>query len=96
MNITREVLNNYIHYYVLDDTLDKLFDLLESGTNIDHFILQYVNETALIYDTSTDYYISWYKLTHIGRCLQTNLNDIARFDLFMEDLIDTVINYKGV
>ena len=92
--LTREVFSDYIKNNVSDKILDKLFDLMETCTNIDYFILQYVNETALIYDTTNDYYISWYKLTHIGRDIHSNIPNMKYFEEVMDDLIDSVKNYE--
>lgn len=73
-----------------DNMLDKILDRIEQSKNTNGFIIQYVNDTVLIYNTYTDYYISWYKLTHIGRALQSNITRYNDFLLFMNELIEDI------
>ena len=85
-NIDRDIISE-----LLSPILDNgLYDQLEACKNVDDYIIQYFNETVLIYDTSTDLYLSWYKLTHIGRCFKTNIINIAitgiAFDIFVAKL----------
>lgn len=83
--ISREILTNMFNNLNYEQQ-DKLLDLIEYGQNKDGYIFQYHNETALIYDTYNDNFISWYKLTHIGRSIQTNITDIRTLDLLFEEL----------
>ena len=89
--ITRDELTRVIDNNLSYLELDRMLDLIESNDDREQFILHYYNETVLIYDTSTDYYISWYKITHIGRSLHTNITDIAILDMFIMDLKDILI-----
>ena len=81
-----ELFNKYF-----GDVFDEIFDIIETGDNKDDYIIQYFNETVLIYDTCTDLYISWYKLTHVGRGLVTNIKCIEDMDTFLQILKDSVI-----
>lgn len=82
--ITRDIINNEIEN--LFPNIDNLLDRIVYGQNTTCHILQYVNQTVLIYDTITDYYLSWYKLTHIGRAYHTNLESKTQLRMFLECL----------
>lgn len=87
--MTREILTN-IFDKIDYCKINILFDLIEANTDIDGFIFHYYNETVLIYNTYNDKYISWYKLTHIGRALNTNINSIDEMENFIEDIMSTI------
>lgn len=45
---------------------------------------------VLLLDTETGLYIRWYKLTHIGRDLYTNIGDKKQLEIFLTELLMTV------
>lgn len=45
---------------------------------------------VLLLDTETGLYIRWYKLTHIGRDLYTNIENKKQLEMFLTELIMTV------
>ena len=45
---------------------------------------------VLLLDTETGLYIRWYKLTHIGRDLYTNIENKKQLEKFLIELLMTV------
>lgn len=45
---------------------------------------------VLLLDTATGLYIRWYKLTHIGRDLYTNIKSEKQLQVFLIELLMTV------
>lgn len=45
---------------------------------------------VLLLDTETGLYIRWYKLTHIGRDLYTNIENKKQLEIFLTELLMTV------
>lgn len=45
---------------------------------------------VLLLDTETGLYIRWYKLTHIGRDLNTNIENKKQLEIFLTELLMTV------
>lgn len=84
--MTRELFNLIIHEQLKDYEIYNLLDIIEQSKNSDGFIIQYLNETVLIYNTYTDKYCSWYKLTHLGRALMTNIESRQELEDFLVDL----------
>lgn len=72
------------------NAIERLFDCVEACQNKGDYILQYWNEKVMIYDTTTGWFISWYKLTHIGRALNTNIDDVLVLNYFVDDLIGNI------
>lgn len=92
--ITREIFSDMLNNKIPYEYIDFLLDLMETNTNTEEFILAYQNESALIWNTRTYSYISWYKLTHIGRFIQTNVKDIVELDIFLDELLEDLIDAK--
>lgn len=74
--ITREDLCKVVKEVYGD--IDKFLDDVESGCIRRFSIFCTINESVgngdiLILDTETHQYISWYKLSHLGRDLHTNI-----------------------
>lgn len=71
---------------------DAFLDIVEDGGPITRFeTLCTINESpsnsmTYIIDTETGFFIGWYKLTHIGRSLSTNIKNL-------NDLNEFLINY---
>ena len=93
MNITREILVETI-CKIFGDTelfLDKIeFEI------INRFELFVSNGDSLgsgdvlLLDTETGLYIKWYKLTHIGRDIDTNIKSEKELEKFLTELLMTV------
>lgn len=45
---------------------------------------------VLLLDTETGLFIRWYKLTHIGRDLYTNIGNEKQLEIFLTELLMTV------
>ena len=45
---------------------------------------------VLLLDTESGLYIRWYKLTHIGRDLYTNIENKKQLEIFLTELLMTV------
>ena len=45
---------------------------------------------VLLLDTETGLFIKWYKLTHIGRDLYTNIENKKQLEIFLTELLMTV------
>lgn len=88
--MNREIITLYITIIFKDKELDKLLDRIYECKNTDEFIIQYVNETVLLYNTTNDLYLTWYKLNHLGRCFLTNIKDITELNIFLKDLKDSI------
>ena len=93
MSITREILVETI-CKIFGDTelfLDKIefeiinrFELFVSnGDSLD-------SGDVLLLDTMTGLYIKWYKLTHIGRDIDTNIKSKEELETFLTELLMTV------
>lgn len=71
---------------------NAFLDIVEDGGPVTRFeTLSTINESpsnAMVYiiDTETGFFIGWYKLSHIGRSLSTNIMDL-------NDLNEFLINY---
>lgn len=93
MSITRELLVETI-CKIFGDTelfLDKIeFEI------INRFELFVSNGDSLgsgdvlLLDTETGLYIRWYKLTHIGRDIYTNIESKEELETFLTELLMTV------
>lgn len=46
------------------------------------------NGECIIIDTCSHLYLNWYKETHIGRCLKTNISDIDTLNRFFKNFYD--------
>lgn len=86
----RELFNIVINERLKDYELYSLLDIIERSENSQGFIIQYVNQTVLIYNTYTDKFCSWYKLSHIGRALITNIQNREELEEFINDLKDDI------
>lgn len=84
--ITRDDITHSFDRYEYN-SIDVLLDIIESNKNRSYYILQYVNETVLIYDTSEGKYLTWYKITHIGRSFTTNIETVEELDAFIDELM---------
>lgn len=89
--MNRDIITNTFTSMFNDIEMDYLFDRIEMCKNTDQFIIQYVNETVLLYDTSSDLYLSWYKLTHIGRAYHTNILDLVALQNFLTELKEDIM-----
>ena len=74
--ITREELCDVIQWAY--GNIDKFLDDVEEGCERQFSVFCTINECPgngdiLILDNETKQYISWYKLSHIGRDLHTNI-----------------------
>lgn len=73
---------------------DTFFNLIEFGES-SRFELFVSNGDSvgsgdvLLLDLETNHFIKWYKLTHIGRDLYTNMS-ICELDTFLNDVIRTI------
>ena len=90
--IDRDLINNALYY---NYDVDLLFEWLESGKNTDGFIIQYLNETVLIYNTYNDTYLTWYKLTHVGRAFTTNIESSKQLLIFFNELFEDIKAKEG-
>lgn len=72
-----------------DEEQEKLLYKIEVSCNTEDIIVQYLNSTVLIYDTINDYFLSWYKLTHIGRSLNTNITDVDTVYYLFQEIIES-------
>ena len=93
MNITREV---------LIETICKIFGNCDTFLNkiefdiINRFELYVLNGEStgsgdvLLLDTKSGLFIRWYKLTHIGRDLYTNISNKNQLEKFLTELLNTV------
>ena len=84
--ITREELCGVVKEVYGD--IDKFLDDVESGCVRRFSIICTINESVgngdiLILDNETKFYISWYKLSHLGRDIHTNIIGVS----FLEDFI---------
>jgi len=84
--ITREVLCKIVEEVYGD--IGKFLDDVESGCVRRFSIFCTINESVgngdiLILDNETKFYISWYKLSHLGRDIHTNIIGVS----FLEDFI---------
>lgn len=93
MSITREILVETI-CKIFGDTerfLDKIeFEIINRFelfvTNGDSL----GNGDVLLLDTTTGLFVKWYKLTHIGRDLDTNIKSKEELEMFLTELLMTV------
>jgi hypothetical protein len=89
INITRDLLCEKIKNVFGD--YDTFLDLIEFGDS-NRFELFVSNGdcvgsgNVLLLDLETGYFLRWYKLTHIGRDLYTNMT-IDELDAFLNDAI---------
>lgn len=90
--IYREIFCNFIKSIFKDYEIEALLDVIERCENTEYFIIDYLNETVLIYDTINELYISWYKVNHIGRSLSTNIPDTKTLRDFLIELYDEIFN----
>lgn len=51
---------------------EMLLDAIEEGITLESFKLWYFEEEVYILHLTSGTLINWYKITHIGRCLQCN------------------------
>lgn len=71
---------------------DTFLDIIEDGGPVTRFeTLCTINESpcnamTYIIDTETGFFIGWYKLSHIGRSLSTNIKNL-------NDLNEFLVNY---
>lgn len=84
--ITREDLCKVVEEVYGD--IDKFLDDVESGCVRRFSIFCTINESVgngdiLILDNETKEYLSWYKLSHLGRDIHTNIGIVS----FLEDFI---------
>lgn len=93
MSITREI---------LVETVCKIFG--DTETFLDKIEFEIINRfelfvssgdslgsgDVLLLDTTTGLYIKWYKLTHIGRDINTNIESIKDLEIFLTELLMTV------
>ena len=64
---------------------DKFLNVLEDDESDDaYFVTTDSDGTNLILNFETGEWISWYKLTHIGRCISSTCNP-ERFVQFLEE-----------
>lgn len=93
MSITREILVDTI-CEIFGDT-DLFLDKIEFEI-INRFELFVSNGDSLgsgdvlLLDTKTGLYIKWYKLTHIGRDIDTNIKSKEELETFLTELLMTV------
>ena len=93
MNITREILVETICKIFGDAEL--FLDKIEFEI-INRFELFVSNGDSLgsgdvlLLDTMTGLYIKWYKLTHIGRDIDTNIKSKEELEMFLTELLMTV------
>lgn len=90
MAITREELCEAVKEVYGD--IDKFLDDVKEGCSVRFTVFCTINESpsnsdVLILDTKNEKYIAWYKLSHLGRCIQTNL-------VFINDLTEFIQNFK--
>ena len=77
--ITREDLCNIVKE-VYNDNTDKFLDDVENGCTGRFSVFCTINENSgtgdiLILDNETNNFISWYKLTHLGRDIHSNITE---------------------
>lgn len=90
--ITREDLCRAVEkFYTFDNffNVDMFFDDVENDCTRRFSVFCTINESSgngniLILDTETHQYISWYKLTHLGRDLHTNISNINDLESFIK------------
>lgn len=75
--------------WLTDEEQERLLTKIEASCSTNEIIVQYLNETVLIYDTTTDYYLSWYKLAHIGRSLCTNIPDPETVYICFREILES-------
>ena len=92
--ITRDILCEKIKNIFGD--YDTFLDLIEFGESV-RFELFVSNGDSvgsgdiLLLDLETGYFLRWYKLTHIGRDLFTNMS-IHEIDVFLNDVKENITN----
>lgn len=91
--IDRDLFCNILYTTFNHSELEILLDVIERRENTKVFIIDYLNETVLIYDTVDDLYITWYKLTHIGRDIATNIPDVETLEHFIYELYAQIFEY---
>ena len=69
------------------EDINIIFDAIETCTNKGDYILQYWGGTVLIYDISTDLYLTWVDITHIGQCITTNITNTSALNEILDDLL---------
>lgn len=90
--ITREDLCRAVEkFYTFDKCfhVDKFFDDVEEDCTRRFNVFCTINESTgngniLILDTETHQYISWYKLTHLGRDLHSNITNVTDLESFIK------------
>jgi len=92
IKISRDLFIQVVKETFNKEQYEKLLDFIEECRNKDGWILQYHNETVLIYDTATDRYISWYKIVHLGRSLNTNINTVYDLRSFLKQIMYDVFD----
>ena len=94
MSITREDLTHAIKNVYGRNDLTAFLDDVEFGGPTKRFsVFCTLGESVgsgdiLILDNETNNFISWYKLTHIGRDLHTNINSINDLEEFIQAFCD--------
>ena len=86
-SITREQFSEAVEN-IFGVRLEKFLDVIELSKNNNDWIIQYYNETVLLYDTNSDLFVSWYKLTHIGRAIVSNIDSVETLYVFLNQFMD--------
>lgn len=86
--ITRETLCNVIKEFYND--IDSFLDDVEEDCVYRFGVFCKINESpgnsdVLILDSETQYFVLWYKLSHVGRCLETNIPDETTLKTFIKN-----------
>lgn len=72
-----------IWHNIIGDNSEEILDAIEYGFEGDNFKAWYNNEIAYILHKPSGTLLTWYKLTHLGRCISSNrfiyCNNMYRF-----------------
>ena len=82
--ISRDELCNEIKRIFGD--CDKFLDIIEEDIPYGYHFFKYDGDEIYIIDTRKCKFINWYKLTHIGRDLHTDMKSKEELIKFLEDL----------
>lgn len=90
--IDRELVNE-VAMDIYDGNYNLFFDEIERNGTADFTVFRSIGDAfydgdVLILDNETNNFISWYKLTHIGRELHTNISTEEQLRKFIQKFYD--------
>ena len=95
--IDREIFTNIFTSIFSNDNISKILDIIYSGYESEKYKCWIYDDEVYLLNKETGMFINWYKLDHIGRCLQSTIgSDSKYYFTFFIDLYDDMIKNEAI